>query len=83
MKMWKWDYVRRKNDSPASKDSLQKRVYFSTALWQKLLEVIKKISKAFLTTSGRLQLLTMRRDKKRTPSFFAKSSNGILLTDFF
>ena len=47
------------------------------------LEVIKKISKAFLTTSGRLQLLTMRRDKKRTPSFFAKSSNGILLTDFF
>ena len=36
MKMWKWDYVRRKNDSPASKDSLQKRVYFSTALWQKL-----------------------------------------------
>ena len=87
MKMWKWDYVRRKNDSPASKDSLQKRVYFSTALWQKNfafpLEVIKKISKAFLTTSGRLQLLTMRRDKKRTPSFFAKSSNGILLTDFF
>ena len=89
MKMWKWDYVRRKNDSPASKDSLKSLFFHCTAksfcfavVVTASLKVIKKIL-AFLTTSGHLQLLTMRRDKKRTPSFFAKSSNGILLTDFF
>ena len=31
MKMWKWDYVRRKNDSPASKDSLKSLFFHCTA----------------------------------------------------
>ena len=75
MKMWKWDYVRRKNDSPASKDSLKSLFFHCTAksfcfavVVTASLKVIKKIL-AFLTTSGRLQLLTMRRDKKGTLFF--------------
>ena len=85
MKMWKWDYVRRKNDSPASKDSLQKRVYFSTALWQKLCfstRSNKKDLKGFFDNL-RSSSITYNEIRKGLLFFFAKSSNGILLTDFF
>ena len=84
MKMWKWDYVRRKNDSPASKDSLQKRVYFSTAL-QKLCfstRSNKKDLKGFFDNL-RSSSITYNEIRKGLLFFFAKSSNGILLTDFF